>query len=71
MRFRIIGEDGREYWTASQSAQAIGVASDTFTAYVSRSQAPGPVDGFFVGHRLWLADEVRAWDAARPSRRRG
>ncbi|AEA26557.1 hypothetical protein ACFQ34_00150 [Pseudonocardia benzenivorans] len=49
-----------ETWTSDQCAQAWGVKTSTWLAYVSRGQAPRPLDT--DGRRkLWDADEVRSW----------
>ena len=40
MRLKLVDEDGAEYWTAGECATYLGIAPDTWTAYVSRGQAP-------------------------------
>ena len=40
MQLKLIDETGTEYWTASECAAYLGIAPDTWTAYVSRGQAP-------------------------------
>lgn len=49
-----------ETWTSNECAQAWGVKTTTWLGYVSRGQAPRPLD---VGGRrkLWDAEEVRTW----------
>ncbi|WP_413464536.1 helix-turn-helix transcriptional regulator [Corynebacterium sp. 21KM1197] len=63
-------ETGRVYWTATQSAEYVGISRATWASYASRGQCPAPVERF-EGLRLWAADEVRAWHTQRPSQRRG
>ena len=49
-------------WTADECAQAWGVRTPTFLAYVSRGQAPAPLpDAGPDGRRRWDADAVRGW----------
>lgn len=49
-----------ETWNSDECAQAWGVKTPTWLAYVSRGQAPRPLDA--EGRRkLWDADEVRSW----------
>lgn len=51
--------------TRAQAAEIAGVAPDTFSGYVSRGHAPGPVE--HVGSTgLWDEDEVVQWQASRP-----
>ncbi|MBN9110681.1 MAG: hypothetical protein J0I34_18115 [Pseudonocardia sp.] len=49
-----------ETWTSDECAQAWGVKTTTWLGYVSRRQAPRPLD---TGGRrkLWDAEEVRTW----------
>ena len=52
-----------------EAAALAGVRPDTWSAYVSRGQAPAPVE--YVGRTpLWAAGEVKAWTASRPGRGR-
>lgn len=51
----------------SEAAAIVGVAPSTFSAYVSRGQAPRPVDHVGSTPR-WDAEEVREWARTRPGR---
>lgn len=68
MTLHVVDDQGREYWTSSQAAEALGVARGTFTAYVSRGQAPSAA-AYLDRLALWLVDDVRRWDRSRRSRR--
>lgn len=49
------------------AAKIAGVATDTFSGYVARGQAPGPVR--YVGRTpLWDESKVQAWADTRPGR---
>ncbi|MEN3266049.1 hypothetical protein [Pseudonocardia sp.] len=51
---------GTETWTSEECARAWGVKTPTWLGYVSRGQAPQPLDGSDEqGRRHWDADEVR------------
>lgn len=53
--------------TRDDAAKIAGVAPDTFSGYVARGQAPGPVR--HVGRTpLWDEAKVQAWADARPGR---
>lgn len=56
--------------TAEQAAQRAGVALSTFTAYVSRGQAP-PSAGFNprTGRAEWTLHDIEAWLEHRPRRK--
>lgn len=58
-------EDGR--LTAEQAARRAGIALSTFTAYVSRGQAP-PSAGFNprTGRAEWTLHDIEFWLAHRP-----
>jgi hypothetical protein len=58
-----------ETLTAVEAATLAGVAASTWRAYVARGQAPAPV-GYSPrsGRRVWDAQVVRTWLAARPGR---
>ena len=50
-----------------QAAEMAGIGVDTFSAYVTRGQAPGPVE--YVGSTpLWDTDAVQSWVQTRPGR---
>lgn len=53
--------------TAEQAAHRAGVALSTFTAYVSRGQAP-PSAGFnpITGRAEWPTHDIDAWLEHRP-----
>lgn len=56
-----------EWILRSQAAQIAGISPDTFSAYVTRGQAPGPVA--HVGATpLWDEAQIRAWNQERPGR---
>lgn len=57
--------NGRELWTATHICQLLGIAKPTWTGYVTRRQAPAPIMQV-ERTRLWDAEEVRDWHAARP-----
>lgn len=70
MRPQIVDADtGHELWTASQCARHCEVTSDTWRSYSARGQCPASV-GKLGASRLWRADEVREWAAARNPRQR-
>lgn len=71
MRYTITGDDGREYWTMAQCLEHTQVTKGTWSAYVTRAQAPAPAGHLNPRTPLWDASEVRVWHAARPSQRRG
>lgn len=51
----------------AEAAAIAGVTADTFSAYVSRGQAPGP--SRHVGRTpLWDEEAVRVWARHRPGR---
>jgi len=53
--------------TRDECADLAGITADTWSAYVSRGQAPGPVER--VGRTpLWDAEQIEAWVASRPGR---
>ncbi len=57
---------GREI-TRDEAAEIAGVRPDTFSGYVAREQAPGPVR--HIGRTpLWDEAKVQAWANARPGR---
>ena len=57
--------DGTVLWTVSKVCEHVGVGKPTFTSYVSKHLAPQPA--FTIERtRLWDAEEVKAWHAARP-----
>lgn len=60
--------DGVTYWTVSRVLAELGISRSTFTAYVSRGQAPEAILQV-EGTRLWDAEEVRTWQAGRRSQR--
>lgn len=69
MRLAITDLDtGAEYWTATQCAQHINVTRHTWSAYISREQAPASV-GNFGKSPVWSAKEVKEWHAARAGRK--
>ena len=59
---------GRELWHSDDCADHCGVTVSTWRSY-SRSgnklDVPAPV-AHFGQSPLWIADEVKAWHAARP-----
>lgn len=58
-------EDNPEQVLLNEAAEIAGVKPKTWSGYVARKQAPGPVRR--VGRTpLWDEQEVRAWAAARP-----
>nr|DAW70020.1 MAG TPA: Pyocin activator protein PrtN [Caudoviricetes sp.] len=65
MRLKLIDETGTEYWTASECAAYLGIAPDTWTAYVSRGQAPVAATRWH-NLRVWSAREIRQWHEQRP-----
>lgn len=65
MRLKLVDEDGAEYWTAGECATYLGIAPDTWTAYVSRGQAPAAATRWH-NLRVWSASEVRQWHEQRP-----
>lgn len=54
--------------TASQAATLAGIKPGTWRAYVSRGQAPGPVEHLDGRTPLWDRAEVEAWIARRDGR---
>lgn len=53
--------------TRDEAAKIAGVTPGTFSGYVTRGQAPGPVR--HVGRTpLWDESRVQAWSDARPGR---
>jgi DNA-directed RNA polymerase specialized sigma24 family protein len=50
-----------ETWTSAECAEFWGVKTPTFLGYVSRGQAPAPLEGTDGRRKLWDADEVRAF----------
>jgi hypothetical protein len=53
---------GTETWTSDECAQAWGVKTTTWAGYVSRGQAPQPLEGSDErGRRRWDAEEVRSF----------
>jgi hypothetical protein len=60
-----------ETWTADECANAWGVQTGTWLAYVSRGQAPPPLlDPDDRGRRRWDADAVRGFPRPGPGRSR-
>ncbi|WP_165242159.1 helix-turn-helix transcriptional regulator [Corynebacterium lizhenjunii] len=57
--------EGRTLWTISKVVTHLGIGKATFTSYVSKGIAPAPAI-HIERTRLWDADEIRAWHAARP-----
>jgi hypothetical protein len=57
-------------WTTGQVAQHCGVNPGTYRDYVSRLDAPGPVDARdpVTGAKLYDAAAVKAWHANRPGK---
>lgn len=53
--------------TTREAAELIGVTYSTFSAYVSRGQAPPP-DGHFKHVPFWKRDTIEEWHATRPGR---
>jgi predicted DNA-binding transcriptional regulator AlpA len=53
-----------DWWTNGNCAAALGISYSTWTAYVSRGQAPEP-DRWFGRTPTWRPDTIRAWAAAR------
>lgn len=51
----------------TEAAELAGVSPDTWSGYVTRGQAPGPVERIGSTPR-WDEAEVRAWLANRPGR---
>lgn len=49
-----------DWWTSTECADAIGVAYNTWTSYVSRGQAP-EADRWFGRTPVWRPGTVRAW----------
>lgn len=57
--------DGTELWTITAVASFLNIGKATFTSYVSKQQAPAPA--YTVERtRLWDAEEIKTWHAARP-----
>jgi hypothetical protein len=54
-----VAEPSIETWSSQECADAWGVKSGTWLGYVSRGQAPAPLEG--DGPRRWDAAEVRAF----------
>ena len=57
-----------DWWTATDCAQFLGISRSTWTAYVSRDQAPAH-DRMFGRSPAWRPDAVRAWANSRPRRK--
>lgn len=55
------------YMTATECAEAAGVKLETFTAYVSRRQAPQPV-ALVAGKRMYDRVAIAEWIDARTAR---
>jgi hypothetical protein len=54
-----VTEPSIETWSSQECADAWGVKSATWLGYVSRGQAPAPIEG--DGPRRWDAAQVRAF----------
>jgi hypothetical protein len=54
-----VAEPSIETWSSRECAEAWGVKTTTWLGYVSRGQAPAPLEG--NGPRRWDAAEVRAF----------
>lgn len=65
MRLKLVDETGVEYWTAGECAAYLGIAPDTWTAYVSRHLAPAAATRWH-NLRVWSAREVQQWHERRP-----
>lgn len=64
-----------DWWTTEDvlaylSSAGAPISRATWSAYVTRGQAPAP-DRTFGRSPVWLPDSVRAWQAARPRRGSG
>lgn len=67
MNARTESDDGlpTDWWTASDCASYLGIARSTWTAYVSRGQAPSH-DRMFGRSPCWRPETVRQWATTRP-----
>jgi predicted DNA-binding transcriptional regulator AlpA len=56
-----------DWWTAQDCATYLGITRSTWTAYVSRDQAPQP-ERMFGRSPVWRPRTVKAWAESRPRR---
>ena len=54
-------------WIRSECADHVGVTPSTWSAYVTRHQAPQPIRRIGATP-VWDAEEVRQWHATRPGK---
>lgn len=54
-----------DWWLVDDCAQYLGIAAGTWTAYVSREQAPQP-DRMFGRSPAWRPATIQAWHDSRP-----
>ena len=67
MRPIITDQDtGRELWFGEQCAAYIGVSPATWRNYSANQRTPAYVATILGKTRLWDAEAVKAWHAARP-----
>jgi len=54
-----------DWWTANDCAVFLGITRSTWTAYVSRGQAP-PGERMFGRSPVWRPQTVKEWATNRP-----
>jgi 8-oxo-dGTP diphosphatase len=59
-----------DWWTTEEVAEFLKVSSSTVRSYLARQQMPEP-DRRFGRLPVWQPETVKAWNAARPRRRKG
>lgn len=63
----IIDKDtGKELWFGEQCANYIGVTPATWRNYSANGRVPAYVATILGKTRLWLAEEIQAWNQTRP-----
>lgn len=68
MNLAIIDQDtGDEYWTAEQCAEHCDISRSSWSAYVARDIAPPVSTRLNARTPIWKAEEVKSWQAGRPS----
>lgn len=61
-------DTGNELLTSARCAEVAGVSATTWTGYVARGRAPGPITHLNARTPLWDATEVQVWHDNRPGR---
>lgn len=59
-------DTGRELWRGADCAEHCGIAPTSWRSYIRRGIPPAPVTHLDARTPLWDAEEVKAWNAARP-----